>query len=453
MSKSAISSRHITFMLMSLGILSSAVIFGTMFWLSERINALDEARTRDLISVKLAATQSALERAALDYAHWTAAYTVVIEGDDDAIYDNLGSGAVEGALFDHLFILDNSATELYRFEKPDSAPGIDFLQSRAVQDALTALRETAPEEFNTVTGLVYYKGAMAAMSLAWITPDDLDLLSHRPAPILVSLVSLGETYLHRLETFTGILGVSIQDAPPRAGMDAIAIGGGIGAPRGYINWEKPQSGTVLMRQVLPGILITCIAILGVCISAARYFHVQSTGYARATWLAQTDQLTGVLNRAGLQTVIEDPDFKRDLAAGHLAVMYIDLNKFKALNDTHGHDVGDVALQTLANWLTGSVRRADHVVRLGGDEFLCIIVDETPERAVRVISERLQQAIQQPLPHAPSNVFISASIGISIADPGASWTSLLEQSDHAMYRAKRAQMLTPNFHQEDLPRTA
>jgi sensor domain CHASE-containing protein len=76
MSKSAISSRHITFMLMSLGILSSAVIFGTMFWLSERINALDEARTRDLISVKLAATQSALERAALDYAHWTAAYTV-----------------------------------------------------------------------------------------------------------------------------------------------------------------------------------------------------------------------------------------------------------------------------------------------------------------------------------------------------------------------------------------
>jgi diguanylate cyclase (GGDEF)-like protein len=143
-----------------------------------------------------------------------------------------------------------------------------------------------------------------------------------------------------------------------------------------------------------------------------------------------------MNRAGLDEVLRRPFVLSHMQRGHLAILYIDLNDFKKLNDVHGHKVGDCALEVLARRLKNSARAQDYVVRLGGDEFICIIADSDPEQAANSVSDRLMLICQTPITVSENEIILSPSIGIAVARPGMSWDTLLDRADAAMFQAKR-----------------
>jgi len=157
--------------------------------------------------------------------------------------------------------------------------------------------------------------------------------------------------------------------------------------------------------------------------------------------ALMDPLTATWNRRAaddlLKTAIENAD--RDKVA--LGVCVIDVDKFKQINDTHGHPVGDLALRRVARCLTGSVRDGDIVCRTGGDEFLIIMPRVGPNEAEIVAARVRQNVADTPLRIRESNkqVQVSISTGIAVRRPGETTPAkdLVEAADRALYHAKEA----------------
>jgi len=155
-----------------------------------------------------------------------------------------------------------------------------------------------------------------------------------------------------------------------------------------------------------------------------------------------DVLTGLPNRALFNDRLEHGLAQARRHGWSLAVMFLDLDKFKSINDTHGHDVGDVVLKEVARRLKENTRDDDTVCRLGGDEFLYLLAEVPDGRTVALIAQKISDAIQAPLTidlrsHALS-LRIKPSIGISIyPKDGGSVDALVISADMAMYRAKQS----------------
>jgi diguanylate cyclase (GGDEF)-like protein len=118
-----------------------------------------------------------------------------------------------------------------------------------------------------------------------------------------------------------------------------------------------------------------------------------------------------------------------------AVLFLDLDRFKLVNDSLGHQVGDQLLIAVARRLESAVRPPDTVARLGGDEFTVLLDGVTDVHEASVVAERVHQTLRTPFEIDERELFIDASIGIALADPGAAPDTVLRDADVAMYRAK------------------
>lgn len=124
----------------------------------------------------------------------------------------------------------------------------------------------------------------------------------------------------------------------------------------------------------------------------------------------------------------------------LAVMFIDLNRFKLINDTYGHAVGDRVLQTVAQRLREQVRTEDTLCRYGGDEFLYLLVNPRSAENIRLIAGKVSDCISQPLIVDDLALTVEPSIGIAVyPDDGETGAELVANADAAMYRAKKQRL--------------
>lgn len=155
-------------------------------------------------------------------------------------------------------------------------------------------------------------------------------------------------------------------------------------------------------------------------------------------LALYDQLTGLASRRLVHRLLADAVNSARPREHALALIFVDLDGFKIINDEFGHSVGDRVLREIGARLSAAVRQGDAVGRLGGDEFVVICSDVDPEAVDRVV-ERLHAALREPLPGGASGVRVTCSIGVALYSGGARPLpeSMIERADAAMYQSKRA----------------
>ncbi|UXD87691.1 EAL domain-containing protein [Thalassolituus hydrocarboniclasticus] len=154
-------------------------------------------------------------------------------------------------------------------------------------------------------------------------------------------------------------------------------------------------------------------------------------------LAYMDALTGVGNRVRLEQVVSDALADGIEAPGSVGILYLDLDGFKLINDTLGHSEGDLLLRVMADRFKQTVRDEDTVVRIGGDEFVIVITNAEQEDDLKVVAEKLLQAVQQPVSLSREKVEVSASIGIVLSRPSVQeYEELLKAADTALFEAKR-----------------
>lgn len=154
--------------------------------------------------------------------------------------------------------------------------------------------------------------------------------------------------------------------------------------------------------------------------------------------ARHDNLTGLKNRAELFRLLEESLEHSNRNNTVLGVLFLDLDRFKAINDSMGHDAGDELLRSVANRLRSSVRSTDIVARLGGDEFVVLCRDLISADSVEAAARQIQKQFKDPVDLNGRDHLVSTSIGVAIAggNDDRDADELLRDADAAMYRAKR-----------------
>ncbi|KAF0103832.1 MAG: PAS/PAC sensor-containing diguanylate cyclase/phosphodiesterase [bacterium] len=167
-------------------------------------------------------------------------------------------------------------------------------------------------------------------------------------------------------------------------------------------------------------------------------------------MATHDALTGLPNRNLLQDRIAQAIGYADRLRHEVAILFIDIDRFKNINDSLGHTVGDTLITTLAQRLRGAVRAVDTVARVGGDEFVVVLTDIQHEADVNQVISGLVASISQPVPVDGHALTVTASIGVSLyPHDGRDVTSLLKNADTAMYRAKDAGRNSYRFYTQEM----
>ena len=155
-------------------------------------------------------------------------------------------------------------------------------------------------------------------------------------------------------------------------------------------------------------------------------------------LATHDTLTGLPNRYLMMDRLSQVLARSKRASTSFAVLFLDIDDFKAINDVHGHDVGDLVLQTMARQLVAIVRASDTVARIGGDEFVVVLEALAGHDAAPVVAAKIRARLARALTVQRIRVKATISIGISIyPDNGDDPEVLVRAADYAMYLAKRA----------------
>ena len=178
------------------------------------------------------------------------------------------------------------------------------------------------------------------------------------------------------------------------------------------------------------------AIAGVA-AVARDITQRKRAEDRLHHLAFHDSLTGLPNRFLLRERVSQALLLARRHDHKVALLFIDLNRFKEINDTLGHQTGDRLLQVAAGRLRGTLREGDTVARLGGDEFVVCLSGLTTRKDATLIAAKIQEALREPFRIGSAEINISGSIGMSVypAD-GQDIETLLQVADTAMYRAKK-----------------
>jgi diguanylate cyclase (GGDEF)-like protein len=171
---------------------------------------------------------------------------------------------------------------------------------------------------------------------------------------------------------------------------------------------------------------------------------------RAQYLSQHDVLTGLPNRLLMQDRLHQAIVQARRGGGVVALMFIDLDRFKTVNDSFGRVIGDALLKQVAERLRNCLRDTDTVARLGGDEFTIMLPDAANAQVVGEVAQRVLSEFSRPFSDGDQEMYVSASIGISLFPrDGADPDELVKHADRAMYSAKDSGRNIYRYFTEDL----
>jgi diguanylate cyclase (GGDEF)-like protein len=197
-----------------------------------------------------------------------------------------------------------------------------------------------------------------------------------------------------------------------------------GPPRSQAEMWRTQ-----LLRILSLLFATIVALL-VYLAVGERIQIQR--------MALSDPLTGLPNRRLLMERTEQRISLAQRYKTNFCLLHVDLNRFKPINDTHGHQAGDHVLQELANRFRTALRASDTVARTGGDEFVILLPDAESVGAADQVAKNLMQLVQSPIQYGGKTLEVSASVGIArYPDHGETVDTLIDHADKKMYASKRA----------------
>ncbi|MCA9837569.1 MAG: EAL domain-containing protein [Trueperaceae bacterium] len=197
-----------------------------------------------------------------------------------------------------------------------------------------------------------------------------------------------------------------------------------------------SGGAVFHNLPRRGLEIGSYIVVALLVGYMSYLHKQLRAYKHVSDKAKYDPLTGLLNRLSFEKQLELTIKESERKDSLLGVLFVDLDRFKQVNDNYGHDVGDALLKHVAKVLKSVVRQGDTVARLGGDEFMLLLGDLSSTDAAAKVAAKIVQTISKPTTIMGKEVDIGASVGISMyPEDGQHAHELIKSADTAMYAVK------------------
>jgi diguanylate cyclase (GGDEF)-like protein len=357
---------------------------------------------------------------------------------------NLGVWMYEYFKHDRIYILDAKDRALYIMADGKQAPTSGALLSPTIETLVGQLRDSV-----AAGGLDDYEAGKARI------PRAADFALHEQRPAIISVMPL-VPHSHAVSQERGseylIVSVRYLDRSflpelvesdllpnveftfkPQEGMQSYPVNDQSGRTLGYFAWSPNLPGKTLLSKVLP-VMAAGIAAVGAAVLFL-LFTLRKT-YRQLTHTAYHDELTGLPNRAAFNRHLEQALLGVKRRNEQVALIFLDLDRFKLVNDTLGHAAGDQLIRELAVRLRSTLQPDDNIARMGGDEFAIIRRLHPGQGSVDALCHEIMEQVSKPFELLGVQSCVGVSIGIAIAsEEGTDRSELARKADIALYDAK------------------
>ncbi|HEY6631597.1 MAG TPA: bifunctional diguanylate cyclase/phosphodiesterase [Rhizobiaceae bacterium] len=443
---------QVTSIVLALAAFSLAVVVGFGFFATLSTDRDSLEKQKSFVSTGIADAMAGLVRQQTSVTIWDDSVIAARSDDQPWIMENLGQWLFSYYGIDRVYVLDPAGRPMQGMRDGRTVAPSAYEADRAVVEPLLArlraLMQDAARAENppprVVSDLVSFDGAPALLAMQPIVPNS-DRMNQSPGTEFVhaAVQFVDGEIIDRIARRYRLAGVHLlpQLATTALPDASVPLIGSSGVILGYVAWDADRPGLALIRQASPALIAFGVLAAGLLWFLLRRLR-RATGAlqrsrSEAEYLALHDTLTGLPNRA-----LFEERLRRALAAvsgdkRRIGLLYIDLDRFKTVNDTFGHPCGDELVRQTAARLEASVRQIDTVARLGGDEFAVIVFDIKSLRTAEELCERLLGELGRPFELLGNKVYVGASIGVAISHGAdADAAELLRRADIALYEAKK-----------------
>ncbi|TBN11401.1 EAL domain-containing protein [Agrobacterium cavarae] len=421
--------------------LITALVLSALTNVTQMANRLDEERSLQTARGALSTFQHQLGATLNDYAAWDdAARFVYAEDGAGWIISNYGDMTVNSELFDTAVVLDDQEGVLLAYQNGAPAPwSVGSYFGGSISEMINRIRNAGPEATPEMTGFIRTRDGIAAAGVALVRKKSGELDPSLGKRYLVfvrhltddKVAKLGQTYL--------VNGLSLEPglAATPYYVDIVDPHGDI---LGKLTWTSTMPGDVSLNEVRPRVL-TAFAIVGVFFLVLFVFGLAVIRKLRREEAVMreellVDRLSGLHNRPGLFRGLKRMTEAANADGSYVELIYLDLDGFKDVNDSFGHEVGDLLIKAVAAALKVLAPKGALLARLGGDEFAVALQGPNARIEGRMFCDALLELVSEPFMLGDRVAAIGCSIGTAVSKGGdINGEELLRRADMAMYEAK------------------
>lgn len=436
---------RITFNLVAGIVVTVVTVISGVAWMAYRQNDQAAEQTRTMVMGGVDAMRTRVQGLANDYSWWEEAFDAYQRGDKDWIQANIGTGIVDTQIADFLAILSPDHQLKYGWWTPEDAPSPQVVMTPELIEKIGELIKSAPVENNAArSSYIETPYGTLLFAVSRIAPfSRVDTIDPATLPVLVMGFYLSSQRLSELgRTFLiDDLRLQRENSGPEVDefLEIVDIYGRVIA---RLVWTPPTPGFAVLRNVVApiagGLLVFCLIAMWTVLRARRLALSQAISERQAVTAARTDSLTGLTNRFGFNEISDSETFGAACERGEAAIIYLDVNGFKSVNDSIGHQGGDELVGLLAERLAMILPADVRFARVGGDEFAVALTGRTAPAVVAGVASAMVHALDQPFTVGGFQFQVTAAVGYAVSDSkDVTPAELLRRADLAMYQAKNA----------------
>lgn len=437
------------------------LLLSVMIILAEQIDQEALRHDRAIVERGMTAKIQEVERSITPEVLWDEAVRRMDNHYDDAwARENIVAYLIEQTGFDQVMVLDGQDRPRLAQQGHEILSQAEAERRVAILSPLVAklrARERASHPAKgrgehggvvsdpiQVSAITVMDGGAYLATASLVRPDfGWAVIQHPRAPAVVTALKMDGAFLNTFGDRFLLAGVHLhhKDMTAQPTDAHLPLRDATGQVVATLDWSPPHPGQRLLRRTIWPVMIVVCALAAATVLLARRGRLIAQGLiaseVRAKHLALHDGLTSLPNRLLFEERLRQAIDGLDRKQAAMAVLAIDLDRFKAINDTYGHAVGDELIRTVGERLAAVCRGGETVARLGGDEF-GVVTSDLDAHGAATLAERLLKALCGPLELSCGVVFVSGSVGVVLVEPREAFIGAAEaarRADVALYRAK------------------
>ncbi|WP_417671778.1 putative bifunctional diguanylate cyclase/phosphodiesterase [Roseibium sp.] len=445
-------------------VLAVACVFGLMIWSSHTSDKSAVSSQQTLLDGAITLKLDQMARQQVGTVVWDQAYFKSANPvlNQPWLFSNVGRWLDDTYGFSRAILISRESKPAFSYDanlvrnwdSPELMNQLEHSVARVRAKYITSFKRTPSGLFRftadhqtegralSENGLVAIDGQIYFFSAAAITQEVHTIAAvRRPPAVLISFQPMNEEALAKIARISGLSQLHYTNAPSDDSAIAnIVLKSPKGNTIGYLEWRANRPGTEMLGQVTPVLLILALAIVGLTIGVMDFTRQTTkklaSSQAEAIHTARHDSLSGLPNRSQFSQLLQEALKLPQSETDGSAVVYIDLDRFKDINDTLGHAAGDEVIRAVAARLQAVIPDNGVIARISGDEFAMLLTHCDGQDWVEHILSRIQDQLVRPIRIENNELFVSLSMGAAMAPrDGIDSGELLRKADIALYDAK------------------
>ncbi len=414
-----------------------------IFWMAARQNEQAAQSTETMVIGGVEAMTRRAESLANDYGWWDDAYDAYVGKDADWMDANIGASVNETEIADLMAIVSPDGNVDYGWVLGEDQTASDIITPAVIAGIRDLAKDMPVESLAARSSFIRAGANVMLIAVSRVTPlsraNEIDAATR---PYFVVGITLTEERLAELGKSFLIDDLRLEQTTESNASDTVSppVVDIFGKTIAHFVWTPPTPGYAVLRNVLLPVTVAlalfCVVAFTMAFRARRIAIALSESEKEAVIAARTDSMTALMNRAGFTELIESPEYEQACARGKLAIIYMDINGFKAVNDSIGHHGGDELVKALARRVTSTLPADAKFARIGGDEFAVAMTGELVREASANAAAKVVGCLDQPFTVHGFEFHVTVAVGYAVAGgTGLTPAEIVRRADIAMYQAK------------------